>query len=79
MSLMEVSQPSGIAPVSAGRKARERLRDALDPLWRRVLWLRLPRDARRSVRRAPYETSTVQLDAVAAARAEEIFSRRLKP
>jgi hypothetical protein len=77
VEVFDVARPSAIPAVSSRRTLFERLRDALDPYWRRVLWvIALPHASVRSKARA-HSTAVVRLEGSAARRAEEIFARRL--
>jgi hypothetical protein len=79
MSAIPATHQRHIAPVSARRSARERFRDAMDPLWRRLLWEVAVRRAGRPVAvcRTPHDSRVSQLEGDAAARAREIIARRL--
>jgi hypothetical protein len=78
MSTVPISDPPRLAPVSGRRTSRERIRDALDPLWRRLLWSVAVRRTGARVARTPcYDTSVIRLEGEAAHRAREILARRL--
>jgi hypothetical protein len=77
MSVLEIVQPSGIAPVEGRRTSVERLQDILDPLWRRVLWGATLGSVRQAHRRRPYRTGVVRLSERECALAREVLGRRL--
>jgi hypothetical protein len=81
LSAAPVPSPPGSVPISARRTAVERLRDAVDPLWRRMLWVAISRRTNTAVtvRRQLYGTSVTRLQGPAAERAREILARRLTP
>jgi hypothetical protein len=76
MSSLKIAQPAGIAPVDATRTFFERVRDALDPLWRRARWS-IARGRGGIVRRDTYATGVVRLSSRERAIAREILARRL--
>src|SRR4051794_37692864 len=53
-----------LARVAAHRTTRERIRDTLDPVWRRLLWAIATRSSltKARPRRGLYDTSVVRLD-----------------
>jgi hypothetical protein len=77
MAVFEVAQPPKIAPVEGARSGRERLRDALDPLWRRALWAITERRSAQAPSRRLYSTAPIELSEAESALAREILARRL--
>lgn len=77
MSVIEPVRRPVLEPVSGHRGTSERLRDAVDPTWRRILWWVTSRRTGGSLR--PRVSSVTRLDGPAAERAREILARRLTP
>jgi hypothetical protein len=78
ITTVPVSDPPQFAPVSSRRTSRERIRDALDPAWRRLLWaIAVRRTGARLARTPCYDTRIIHLEGEAADRAREVLARRL--